>query len=366
MIAWDVERVDAVHRVGNRAGVTRISGTGSRPSQGPCVERLRFREQGPCWFGVAAHHVGQRPEERGEIDCLHLQQGEQVIDQGCVGGWYEQPELGVHARGPVLGETVGERLQHLGCQRYGIVGARCEQRQHGLCQAGQVPLGDTRLVAVCVAAAVVDRAEHGGGVVAVHERTRPVIDGLSRDGHVVGVHDAVHEAHQRPACDQRRLRFDHRRVHRKVGVLTGGDVRVVAGDGVVGEALQQRAIAGGRCVLEGADAQVTGGHTGEHCAGQHGVAGNLLARGNHGERAGGGNTEGVHGFADDVLAQHRPERCLAVAAARERRAARPLQVHIAALALRVGQFAQQQRAAIAQTRRVATELVPCVGLCDRA
>ncbi len=58
--------------------------------------------------------------------------------------------------------------------------------------------GDARLVDVGVAAAVVDRAEHRVGLVDVHEGAGAVVDGLAGDRAVVGVHDAVDEAHQHP------------------------------------------------------------------------------------------------------------------------------------------------------------------------
>src|SRR3546814_3270598 len=60
-----------------------------------------------------------------------------------------------------------------------------DQRKESLRQASQVPLRDLRLVAVGVAAGVIDRAEDGRRVVGVHERARPVVDRLAGDRHVV-------------------------------------------------------------------------------------------------------------------------------------------------------------------------------------
>ena len=92
----------------------------------------------------------------------------------------------------------------------GPIASAIEQRQQGLGEPGQVPLRDRRLVAVGVAAAVVDRAEHGRGIVGVHERARAVVDRLAGERHVVGVHHAVDEADELPAGDQARLPFDDR------------------------------------------------------------------------------------------------------------------------------------------------------------
>ena len=59
---------------------------------------------------------------------------------------------------------------------------------------------DARLVAVGVAPAVVDGAEHRRRIVAIHERARAVVDRLARDRRVVGVHHAVDEADVHPAA----------------------------------------------------------------------------------------------------------------------------------------------------------------------
>ena len=77
------------------------------------------------------------------------------------------------------------------------------------------------------------------------------------------------------------------------------------------------------------------------------------------------DAERVHRLADQYLAQHRPDRGLAVAAARERRAPRALERDVAPLAVAVDHLAEQQGAAVAELRREAAELVARVGLRDR-
>ena len=111
-------------------------------------------------------------------------------------------------RAPVVAVAGREGVQHRGGRGDRRFGLLVDQRQQRLGQARQVPLRDVRLVAVGVAAAVVDRAEHRGRVERVHERARPVVDRLAGDRHVVGVHDAVDEADEHPLGDQRRLRLD--------------------------------------------------------------------------------------------------------------------------------------------------------------
>ena len=94
-----------------------------------------------------------------------------------------------------------------------------------------------------------------------------------------------------------------------------------------------RVAAGGE-VLEGADADMACGHARQHGAGLGLLAIDRLAGGHRHQGAGRRDAEGGHGLADDVLAQHRAERGAAVAAARERRPPGPLEVDVAADAVR--------------------------------
>ena len=72
----------------------------------------------------------------------------------------------------------------------------------------------------------------------------------------------------------------------------------------------------------------------------------------------------MHRLADDVFAQHRPERGAPVTAAGERRLPRPFQLNVDAIAGGRDLLAEQDRAAIAEGREVA-ELVAGVRLRDR-
>ena len=120
-----------------------------------------------------------------------------------------------------------------------------------------------------------------------------------------------------------------------------------------------------RRVLERADAEMARRDAREHRAGQHRLAHDVLAGRHDRERPGRGDAERVHRLADHVLAQHRPDGGLAVAAARERRATRALQVQVATAAVGVEHLAEQQRPAVAEPGRVPTELMAGVGLRDR-
>ena len=231
---------------------------------------------------------------------------------------------------------------------------------------GKVPLRHRRLVAVGVSAAGVDRAEHRRRVEGLHEGARPVVDGLAGDRHVVGVHHPVHEPDEHPLRHQRRLGGDDRLEQREVRVLGLGGAR----DGA-GRSRGRRAGAAGRCRrwsraywklptrrwLLATRASTAPGSSVSRCTWRP-VA--TTAR-----DAGGGDAQRVHRLADDVLAQHRADRGQAVAAARERRGARTLQVQVANGPVRADELAEQQCASVAQARDEAAELVPGVGLRHR-
>ena len=57
-----------------------------------------------------------------------------------------------------------------------LVGVHERQERFG--QPGQIPLGDRRLLAVGVAAVVIDGAEDGFRIIGIHESAGAVVDGL--------------------------------------------------------------------------------------------------------------------------------------------------------------------------------------------
>ena len=173
------------------------------------------------------------------------------------------------------------------------------------------------------------------------------------------------EADQQPARHQIGLPRDHGFEQRAIGPLGIGGVRVVPGDDVIGQPPHALGIAARREILEGADADVAGGDAGQHGAGQRHLAHHMLARDHGGERARGGNAERGHRLADDVFAQHRAERGAAVAAARKRRRAGALELDVAADAVGVDDFTEQDGAAVPELRHEMAELVAGIGHRDR-
>ena len=183
--------------------------------------------------------------------------------------------------------------------------------------------------------------------------------------HIVGVHDAVDEAHQHPSGDELGLARDHAIEQRAIGLGLAAGVRVVAGDDVVGQQPQRLDVAARGEELEGADADVARRHARQHRAGQRRLAHHRLA-GRHGsERPRGGNAERRHRLADDVFAQHRTQRRAPVAAARERRRPRAFELDVATDAVAAHDLAQQDGAAIAELRHEVAELVAGIGKRNR-
>src|SRR5260370_28679742 len=164
---------------------------------------------------------------------------------------------------------------------------------------------------------MVDGTEDCGWIVCLHEGAWTVIDGLSRDGSGGGVHDAMNEAEEQPLCDQARLAGDHSIEQGAVGLLRLRGVRVVPGDGIIGQRAGCFGVALCGEKLEGADAEVAGSDSGEYGSRQGCFAQHSVARCDRGERPGGWHAESRHGLADDVLAQDRTEGGSAVAAAGE-------------------------------------------------
>ena len=177
---------------------------------------------------------------------------------------------------------------------------------------------DGGLVAVAVAALMVDRAEDSIRIIGVHEGAGAVVDRLAGNGHVVGVHHAVDEAHRLPLCQQRDLACDDPAQHQPVAVELrilsgfGADIGKMPFDGVVGKRLQCSDIAQGRGILEGGDPDMALGGSGQHGTGFQAATMDAVAGGDDRETACCRDVQRVHRFADQVFAQHRSQRRLAV------------------------------------------------------
>ena len=136
----------------------------------------------------------------------------------------------------------------------------------------------------------------------VHEGARTVIDGIARYRRVVGVHDAVDEADQQPACDQISLPCDHAVQKGMIRAVGMRQIGVVPADHVIRQPPHALGIATRRKILERSDTNVAGRDAGEDSARQRRLAQHALAGHDRGERARGWNAKRRHRLADDVFA----------------------------------------------------------------
>ena len=172
VVAGDVDGVDAIHRRGDVAGGRRLgrsrarqraaqasnaAGSANSVVRRPPRRRSQRRRQRPeadvksTLLGVQQRRAGRRRARRRRV---------------CGVG---QAELGAHAVEPVPRRSARRRSAStpLAASTAGS-SSSANSGSMRLAEPGQVPVRDARLVAVGVAAAVVDRAEHRRRVV-----TRP-------------------------------------------------------------------------------------------------------------------------------------------------------------------------------------------------
>ena len=164
------------------------------------------------------------------------------------------------------------------------------------------------------------------------------------------------ETHQLPLCDERRLALGDTAKKCKVGLFGGSRRRVVPGDGVVGECPQRIVIAPAGEELEGAHPDVAPRNPREHRAWEQPLSDDLLACGHGRECPCRRHAKAGHGLTDNILSYHGANTGSPVAAAREWRGSRSLQLYVAADAVPSDDFAKQNGPPIAQLRHPVSEL----------
>jgi len=310
--------------------------------------------------------VGQEAERQREVHLFPLQQLQEVVRQGAVVRLFSgQAQLGAQLPGPMPVKAHGKPGHHLFHPFHDVDIAGVQNRQQRFGQTGQVPLRHGRLLAVGISPLTVDRAEHRGRIETLHERTRTIVDGLARNAHVVGVHHPVDEAHAHPACNQLRLPLTDGLQHRNGLVGKLGEGGVMPRHGIVEQPPKHHLLLPRREELKSAHPQVAGRHAHQDRPGGRALAVHPLTGPDHRQRTRRGNAQRVHGLAHEVLAQRRAQCRLAIATARKRRTARPLEGQVPTLSCRVDEFPEQQGAAIPQVWRELAELVSRVGLRQR-
>ena len=194
----------------------------------------------------------------------------------------------------------------------------------------------------------------------IHEGAGAIVDGFARDCAIVRVHHPVDEADRHPFHDQLCLRRDHglKKFQRIGGVW------IMAVYSIFKERLEPRMVLSRGEYLKGSDTDVACGNASDHRARQRGFAVNGFA-GLHGcQRPRRGNAKRVHGFRDNVLAQHRTQPGAPVAVAGIGGWARSLKLNVAAPD-RTNRFPHQNGAPVAKLRVPLAKLVPGIKLRER-
>ena len=285
------------------------------------VERRshRWRQFGRCC--VREQQRRQRAEEQRHVDPGRRQPGKQLLQQLAGAG------VGIEAK-PCLATEVftgGGRIdllvlaQHVLDHTLVVV----EQRQQRLTEPGHVPQPDAGLVAERVAPlAGVGGVGGPAEIEVVDPAVRPVVDGEPEQRHVVGVHDAVHEADRLPVRDQARGASRDFVQQRFVGLAPGcTELREVQPDREGEQLSQQRQVAARRRQLEVAEAQERRRHAAHdrtrfvlRIAVVEHVAHDPVAGADQRQRAGGRHAERPHRLAAQELADRRAQYGTTVAA----------------------------------------------------
>ena len=246
--------------------------------------------------------------------------------------------------------------------RVAFIGIQKWQQRFG--QAGQIPLRDRRLISIGVTALAIDRTEDRGGIVDVHECTRAVINRLPRERHIVGVHHPMNEADQQPLGDEGGLALDHS-LQKRAGRIFG--VRCfwkMAHSRVLRESAKFLQPTPCSRKLKCPHADVARRHSGENRPRQFGLTNDSLAGRRDRKAACSGDSQCMHGLADDVFPQHRTEGRATVSPARKRGSPRALELNIEAATIRREVLPEKNRPPVTQHGEVA-ELVTGISLCDR-
>jgi hypothetical protein len=224
------------------------------PAAEPVVAGGALAKLGTKALVPALGGVAQRSEAVGEIGARLGHGVQQVTDEGTVIGMgLQQAQLCPKALEMGLPEALGEGVDRRLRLFYGLALVLVEEGQQRFGQAREVPVGDARLVAEGVTPAMVDRAVDPARVIGIHKGTGAVVDGLTGDRHIVGVHHAVDEADAEPLGNEVRLCGDDGVEQRPVGAFLVRRFRIVAGDDIVREDPQGLRVATRGEVFEGPD-----------------------------------------------------------------------------------------------------------------
>ena len=145
-----------------------------------------------------------------------------------------------------LVEIPGEALELFSGRSDGTLGIhaqlRLDERQQGFRETLQVPHHDRTLAAERIASLLVNRAKPRVRIKRIHERARPIINGLAGNRGVIRIHHPMHKPHVHPLRNQLRLPDAHPAEQPHVIPIVQL-VCVVPGDGKVRQIFQLPGIA---------------------------------------------------------------------------------------------------------------------------
>ena len=152
------------------------------PARQPLQQFLaRLKEFARPTSGAAGlNGLGQKTKRQREVRLVLAQRLEQVFAEIPIG--IRPPgDAQFHRKTPRIGlaETRREALDGLGGPRQRRLPVLVDKGQQAFGQARQVPVGNTRLIGVSVAALRIDRTEHGVGLEALHKGAGAVVDRLA-------------------------------------------------------------------------------------------------------------------------------------------------------------------------------------------
>src|SRR5690606_23032146 len=195
VVAGYVLRIDRAHSCGPMA--CWLSSQPLTPACCPTVKCGGIDEVVTYW-SRSVDLVSQIPKCKGEIRAVAGHQDEQLAGKIKVARRLrKQPDLVAEAfmeRRFVECLERPERSFRLLETFIASAGTIGQEGQQRFSQPCQVPDRDAGLVGIGIAAFHVDRTEHGGRMIGVHERTWAVVDGLSGNCDIIRIKDTMDEA----------------------------------------------------------------------------------------------------------------------------------------------------------------------------
>ena len=149
---------------------------------------------------------------------------------------------------------------------------------------------------------------------------------------------------------------------RKIGALDlSGAQRIMPIDHIVGEDLRAGDIAPRRKIFKRADTHVARGDSRQMAPGSVVSRCTVSPVRHRRQRPGSRNPQRMHGFTDQIFAQHRTQGRTAIPAARIRSASAAFQLDVAKHARPIARLSDQYRPAVAELRHKMAELMPGIG-----